>query len=105
MPKKKSSKVKGPAKKKRKAEHAALPPFDPADAGLHEQTSKATQAWHKHEEELLENPGVRMVTTDYDRTGKEVILVIVRDQSVAKKLPKKLDGVKVLAEVGEIEAF
>lgn len=53
----------------------------------------------KREAALMNIEGVQGVGLGQDSIGNEAIVVYVRDQGVAKQIPRDLDGVSVIVEV------
>ena len=88
-----------PAMKPRGKEEAALP--YPRETVL----QPAYGIKQKHEASLLAMDGVEGVGIGQDQIGNEAIVVYVRDQGVADRLPQNLDGMSVQVIVtGPIEA-
>ena len=50
--------------------------------------------------------GVEGVGTGQDAVGNEAVVVYVRDQEAARRVPRKVDGLNVLVQItGQIEAL
>lgn len=84
-------------------ENAELPFATLGDDGPTEDL--ADEVRRRHETDLLAIDGVEGITTEPGAPGELQIVVLVRDMSVARELPGALDGVPVVAEVAEFEAF
>lgn len=81
-------------------EEAALP-YNPEP-----DQSPALAAKQKHEAELMAMDGVEGIGIAQDPIGNPAIVLYVRDQAVARGLPKDLDGVPVQVQVtGPIDAL
>lgn len=67
--------------------------------------SAAEHTCRRHAAALMAIDGVTGVATGYSPTGDEAIIVYLREQAVATKVPRLLDGIPVVVEVtGEIDA-
>jgi hypothetical protein len=91
---------KRPDLRKLPKETAAMP--NSVDEGL----SAPTGVLNKHRVMLMAIDGVLGVGLGQDRVGNDAIVAYVRDQGVAKSLPRELDGLSVQIEVtGPIDAL
>lgn len=61
--------------------------------------SRADAVKQDQEAMLMAIDGVTGVGIGQDRIGNEAIVVYVRDQGVAKQIPRELDNVPVMVEV------
>ena len=79
--------------------------YEPRGGASPSPVPPALAAKRRYEDRLLAVDGVQGVGVTEGPRGREVILVYVRDEGVAKRLPAAFDGVLVQFEVvGEIEA-
>ena len=75
----------------------------PDSEGL-EGGSEIERVLRKHEDSLMAIEGVIGVGIQTGKTGEDVIVVYVKDETVRKRIPKALEGIPVEAVVsGEIE--
>jgi hypothetical protein len=89
-----------PDRRKLPKETAAMPYS--ADEGL----SAPNGVLDKHRAMLMAIDGVLGVGTGQDRIGNEAIVVYIRDQGVAKSVPRELEGLSIQIEVtGPIDAL
>ena len=80
--------------------------YDPDDEAARGSVSKIEAVRAAHEDSLLAIAGVEGVGTGRSEIGEAVITVYVRDASVGKRLPKRLDGFEVRTVVtGAIDAL
>lgn len=71
-----------------------------------EKSSPASIAQQKHAPRLMAIDGVLGVGVGQDPIGNESIVVYVRDQGVARNVPRDLDGISTQVQVtGPIEAL
>lgn len=89
-----------PEGKQRGQEEAALP----YPGGV--KSSSVSAIKDKHEADLMAMDGVEGIGIGQDPLGNEAIVVYVRDQEAAKRIPTRLEGVVVQVLVtGKIDAL
>ena len=80
-------------------EDAAMPYHPGADPS-------ADKVKEKQRASLMAIDGVEGVGTGQDAIGNEAIVVYVRDQEAAKRVPRTVDGMKVVVQItGPIDAL
>jgi hypothetical protein len=86
-------------------EDAAMPYLPEGSSGSAEQ-SPLERTRQRHEQALMAIDGVVGVGIGRTSTGDEAILVYVKDASVKKRIPTRLEGFPVEPSVsGEIDAY
>ena len=81
-------------------EEAAMPPAQ------NQGSARAKSVKASREAEIMAIEGVEGVGVTRDPIGNEAIVVYVRDSTVAKSLPKTLDGLPVQVQVtGAVDAL
>jgi len=89
-----------PDGRQRSLENAAMPYSASQDV------TGATNAVDSVRERLMAIDGVQGVGATRDGIGNDALVVYVRDQEVAAKVPRELDGLSVHIEVtGQIDAL
>ena len=69
-------------------------------------SSPSEQVRQKRQASLMAIDGVEGVGTGQDAVGNEAVVVYVRDQEAARRVPRKVDGLNVVVQVtGQIEAL
>ena len=80
-----------------RAQEDAAMPYDP---------SKTSASVDKVQATLMAIDGVEGVGRSQDEIGNEAIVVYTRDRDVAKRVPPRINGMKVLVQVtGPIDAL
>ena len=70
------------------------------------ETSPADMLKQKQQASLMAIEGVEGVGTGQDAIGNEAIVVYVRDQEAAKRVPQSVDGMKIVVQItGPISAL
>jgi hypothetical protein len=71
-----------------------------------QEASPASSIREEHRARLMAIDGVEGVGVGQNQIGDEAIVVYVRDQEVAKQVPRELDGISVQVQVtGPIDAL
>ncbi len=78
-------------------------PYNPEDD---EPANAAEDVKRRHEEELLGLPGVTGVGVGRGPVGDDAIVVYLKEQSEASRIPGTIEGIPVVTEVtSDIEAY
>ena len=85
-------------------EEAAMP-YAPEDSVTDGPAPAIERARRTLERRLLGIEAVTGIILDQDARGEAIFLVYLRDESARARIPAAIDGVPVIAKIGEFDAY